>query len=166
MLMSERPEQTRTGAFFQLGYVVRDLDRAMKTFSRRGVERFSTIRDAPFQAYGQEGRLSLAMAYLGDLQIELIQPDLELPSIYTSSIPPDLSSVRLHHIGMWVEDQAEWDRVQDSIKRDGMPIAQQGSMPEVDWCYVDYRAETGHYIEYIWPHEGQRAYFASLPRFP
>jgi len=164
--MTDAASAAATGHFSQLGYVVRDLDRAIEMFAtRRGVTDFSVF-SGPIPAFGRKATLRVALAYAGEFQIELIQPPLDVPTIYTDSIPPDLSSARLHHICMQVENSEEWSRVQQRIAEQGMPIAIQESLSAVNYAYVDTRAESGHYTEYVLPSEEGRAWFASIPRNP
>jgi catechol 2,3-dioxygenase-like lactoylglutathione lyase family enzyme len=98
------------GQKMQLGYVVADLDAALRFWTERlGVGPFVVIensleRDRRFIYRGQarDIRMSIAFSYLGDVQIEFIAQSNSEPSPYTDF----LSSGRqgLHHLGFWPQD--------------------------------------------------------------
>jgi hypothetical protein len=159
-------EPTRIGKFFQLGYVCRNIDRAMETFSDRcGVREWGTM-EGPMPQLGRVPVQKIALAFRGDIQVELIQPQLDLPSVYDNAIPADEVSARLHHFGYICEDEAEWDRVHAHHARLGNPRVAGMDLDMVRYCYFDTYADLGHLTEYFMPGPDMLAFWASLPRFP
>src|SRR4030095_7973018 len=96
--------QLPTGGLFQLGYVSADIERAIALYrDRYGVREFLRINSralSPPDAHAPF--LDLALAYTGDLMIELIQPDACDPGIYGDALRSD-GRLSLHHLGYMVE---------------------------------------------------------------
>ena len=90
------------GPIRQIGYVVTDLDRALRSWIDLGVGPWFVIRDLPMRALYRgepcETTLSLAMANSGEMQVELIHQMDDTPSIFTEFLEsngPGLSSIGL-----------------------------------------------------------------------
>lgn len=81
-------ERRRIGGIMQLGYVVDDLDRAIEHWATKmGVGPFFVSRHAKYSEFTYLGSsaapdLSLAFAYSGDTNIELIQQHDDTPSAF------------------------------------------------------------------------------------
>ena len=149
--------------FFQVAYVTRDLDRAMQCFQRQyGVRSFYVQRG---NRMDENTTTDLALAWLGDTMVELIQPFGNGNSFYETMLGPEPLGTRLHHFGHLVPDRAEWDRLTQRIGRDGSSIPLVGSVEGfLSYLYVDERARTGHYLEYILCEPAGQAFFDSVPR--
>ena len=159
-------ETARLGRFLQLGYVCRDIERAMATFSERcGVHEFGTM-EGPMPQFGREPVQKIALAFRGDIMVELIEPQLDLPSVYDHAIPPDQVSARLHHFGYVVDDEAEWDRVHAHHAKLGNARVAGMDLDMIRYCYFDTYPDTGHYTEYFLPGADMLTFWDSLPRFP
>ena len=77
---------TRFGKIAQIGYVVRDIDAAMENWLRHGVGPWFYVDDVEIDYFRYRGvdsdmKMSVALANSGDVQLELIQPRNEAPSI-------------------------------------------------------------------------------------
>jgi catechol 2,3-dioxygenase-like lactoylglutathione lyase family enzyme len=97
------------GERVQLAFVVRDLDAAIKYWTE-------TLKVGPFVVmetsrgdrsifyHGVETQtdFSIAFSYMGDVQIELIQPINDHPSAYKDFL--DSGREGLHHIAYWPQD--------------------------------------------------------------
>ncbi len=75
------------GKLFQLGHVVPAIDPAMESWRAAGVDAWNVVRDFPVHEWRYQGRtvsvpIDLALAWSGDVQIELIAPRDEAPSMY------------------------------------------------------------------------------------
>ena len=103
------------GPVTQLAYIVPDLDGAINNWNRAmKLGPFATWRNAkPFAGSGatyrgklcEDVEINLGFAYIGDLQLELIQPcDLDYPSIYTEAL--ESNHTGLHHYCFATEDYA------------------------------------------------------------
>jgi hypothetical protein len=149
--------------FFQVAYVTRDLDSAMQTFQQRyGVESFQLMRN---NRVDDDTTMDIALAWVGDVMMELIQPTGAGGSFFEVMLGPEKNSTRLHHLGHLVAGRAEWDSLVDRLRRGGHPIVLQGSVEGfLSYLYVDARSETGHFIEYILCEPAGQAYFDAVPR--
>lgn len=93
------------GPIRQNGYVVSDIERAMDHWSRvLGVGPFFYVEQAPIKNYRYRGdafecHLSVAFANSGPLQIELIQPRNDVPSMYRDFMRAGHSG--LQHVAYW-----------------------------------------------------------------
>ena len=112
------------GAVRQNGYVVRDLDHAIEQWMDAGIGPWFTLRDTEqsatyFRGERSDPLLSIAWSNSGDLQIELIQPHGDRPSVYQEFL--DAGHEGIHHVAFWAADyddvmaraaEAEWAVVQ------------------------------------------------------
>lgn len=94
------------GKLRQLGYVVRDLDEAVAAWSNTlGVGPWTVIRNVALHSVhrGQPSvpHIDIALAYRGDLQIELIQQTDDSPSPYRAFI--ERGHFGLHHVAFLSE---------------------------------------------------------------
>jgi hypothetical protein len=150
--------------FFQLGYATSDLDRAMLALREsHGVNAFKVMRDVDGSG---DMKVHIALACVGDLMIELIEPCGGDDSFYRDLLPPGEFAIRHHHMGYRVHGESHWQSLQDTIKRNGYAIATSGDVPGLlRFAYVDNRKELGHYQEYILTTEaGAAAFFGDVPR--
>ncbi len=97
------------GGTRQIGYVVRDIEKAMKQWSETlGVGPWfykEEVGTTEFRYQGQPSRpprLSIALANSGDLQIELIQQRDNAPSLYLDSL--NKGGECAQHIAFWTLD--------------------------------------------------------------
>jgi hypothetical protein len=148
---------------FQTAYVTRDLDRAVEIFQRQfGIRSFQFV---PGNQVDEHTRIDFALAWLGDEMVELIQPTGNGGSFYEVMLGPDPLGIRLHHFGHLVPNRTEWDRLREQVSREGYPTPLQGSVAGfLSYLYVDTRAHTGHYLEYILCEPAGQAFFDGVPR--
>jgi Glyoxalase/Bleomycin resistance protein/Dioxygenase superfamily len=108
------------GTARQVAYIVEDVDAAMKRWhDEHGVGPFLVCRNAAplVNAYyrGCKARrtpIDVAFAYVGDMQLELIAPVDDTPSMYKEARDRDQTSV--HHYAVLVHDFATvYDRALD-----------------------------------------------------
>lgn len=104
------------GGVRQVGYIVRDIQRAMEVWVALGVGPWFFRPESPvteFRYYGKSSalpRMAIALANSGDLQIELIQPLDDTPSLYRDFLASGAEGVQ--HIAYWTEDRFdEWKEV-------------------------------------------------------
>lgn len=102
------------GPATQLGFVVRDLDAAVRHWvDDLGIGPFLFLDKGtgrppgPSRFRGQEVRLELRLAFgfIGDVQLELIEQVNDAPSPYREFLASGREG--LQHLGYWVEDHAE-----------------------------------------------------------
>ncbi len=109
--MSKKQLETQFGPIRQIGYIVPDIEEAIKTWNEKyGVGPFLLTRNAsPLANAFYRGKpsekvvLNIAFAYIGDLQLELIEQVNDVPSMYKEALT-DPKRKRLHHYAVCVED--------------------------------------------------------------
>ena len=148
--------------YFQLGYVTRDLDAAIAAYRAKfGEVGFFVNEPGPIDGAPSPTR-RLALGYIDDVMIELIEPDPAQATIYDDALPDGVGPIRLHHLGYLIDDHAA---MLGRLKDMGYAVPLFGSMPGVlDYIYADTRADLGHYSEFIRLDEGGRAFFGAVPR--
>lgn len=98
------------GPIKQVAYIVEDIDAAMKTWRTKfNIGPFLVARNiSPMRNLSYRGQASdaihihVAFAYVGDMQLELIQPVHTIPSIYNEAIEREITGV--HHYAVCVPD--------------------------------------------------------------
>ena len=141
---------------YQNAYVTHDLQRAMDMLGARyGIADFITFEmELPVRT--PEGDRTLAVkvacAWVGWLQIELIEPVAGAVEPYLPYLPADKNDAtpRFHHISLRRDD---YDAMQAEIARLGLPFVCEGGIPDLRYTYLDGRETFGHYVEYVWASE-------------
>ena len=113
------------GVIRQIGYIVRDLDAAIASWVDLDVGPWFVLRRMPIRALYRgepcEVSITLALANSGEMQLELIQPDDDTPSIYTEFLASGHEGY--HQLAYWTED---FDTTMKSITEAGWPVAWSG----------------------------------------
>lgn len=141
---------------YQNAYVTHDLEKAKDMLSERyGLKDYIGFEmELPVRT--PEGERSLgvkvACAWVGSLQIELIEPVSGAVEPYLPYLPADRSDAtpRFHHISLRRDD---YDAMQAEIARLGLPFVCEGGIPDLLYTYLDGRSTFGHYVEYVWASE-------------
>jgi hypothetical protein len=146
---------------FQTAYVTNDMDQAIGLLADRyGVADFRYIRDVPLPTGGQ---MDIALAWVGNMNLEIIQGSGNPQSFYERSLPGSFA-IRFHHLGYLVPSQEEWDDVVAAIEAQKLEIIYSGSDPSgLDFIYIEAPG-LGHFLEYIRPKAAWIDLFESLPR--
>lgn len=145
--------------FYQMGFVARDLDRATEALGRiHGVTRFRRKQSSPW--------MDAAHAWIGATMIELIQIKPGAPDIYEAYVPDDPAAVRLHHHGFRVPDAAAWQEINRRVEQAGLATPMKGAVMDgqLNYLYVDTRAQIGIYSEYIYLTGAATAMYDDVPR--
>ena len=146
--------------FFQFGYVTRDAVSATAQFGRRfGPVEWFTIPGAPEFPHVKQ----VAFAFRSGVNIEIIEVNDAVPSLYKDSLPASPGDIRLHHLGYLVDDLAS---MVERLRREefDVPVVIDGS-DIAKLCYADARASLGHYLEYICLGPEGRAMFEHIGGF-
>lgn len=141
----------KTGQIMQMAYVVEDIQAAMRMWlvdAKTGPWFLLDSFTGPDQRYRGEQSLadvSIAMAFNGHMNIELIQPKDDHPSVYKEII--ERRGYGFHHFGIAVEDSAAEKAIYESR---GFITAFQAEVGGGDSVYYmdDGRNEPG-FIELI-----------------
>jgi hypothetical protein len=137
------------GNIAQIGYVVRDIDAAMDNWVKHGVGPWFYVDRVQTDYFRYRGvdsdmQMSVALANSGDVQLELIQPRNDAPSMYKDFL--DSGREGAQHIAYWSNDfQALLDRALAA----GYTIGQEGSIggEQGRFAYLDTEVEQGTVIE-------------------
>ena len=146
---------------FQTAYVTEDMDRGLAYFRDAFDVRNWTMLDT-----AGPGSLAqvIAIAYSGDMMIELIEPSAE-PSLYRDWVPAGGSGLRFHHLGFMVHSNEAWRDALRTFDERGFVEAYSGSAGDLmDYHYADSTAVLGHYCELINLRPAGEALFATVPR--
>ena len=153
------------GPIMQTGFVVRDIERAMRHWTRSlGVGPFWITERVAFKELTYRGsptnlEMAVAVAFSGGLQIELIQTLNDTPSIYREHLSK--YGEGLQHLGVLAGD---YDSALRQARADGCAEVQAGSIASgLRFAYID-TADTmpGTMIELIEQTSGMRKFLARL----
>ncbi|MCF8470153.1 MAG: VOC family protein [Parvibaculum sp.] len=136
------------GKVCQNGYVVRDIEAAMKHWTEvLGVGPFFYIKRVPVEGFRYRGapsnvEMSIALANTGDLQIELIQQRNDAPSLYRDFL--QAGNEGLQHMSYWTNEyQAEYDRLVGL----GFKVGHEGTIAGGGFAYFDTEFHPGTVME-------------------
>ena len=152
------------GAVRQIAYIVDDIDAAMAHWKTLGIGGFLVTRDvSPLQNAFYRGEKSgptkvhIAFGYVGDMQIELIEPLHDTPSIYTEAQKRGLTGV--HHFAICVDDfLASYNQALDNGYE---AIVDSGVDGLARMSYVE-NPDTGIILEMIEWNDLTRPYFDAI----
>jgi hypothetical protein len=150
---------------FQVAYVVRDISHAIERLRERfGIEKWEVIDWRDF-ATEEQPFAKIALAFAGELMVELMEPLTEGPSRFTEWIPQLASAARFHHLGFLLHSEDEWQEVNEKLSASGYPTIFEGGFGDfVDYRCVDTVTDLGHYCELVRLKSEGMAYFSRIPR--
>jgi hypothetical protein len=141
----------KTGQIVQMAYVVKDIRASMDWWVRDChvgpwflLDSF-TGADHRFRGGQSHADVAIAMAFAGHMQIELIQPKDDHPSVYKEIV--DKRGYGFHHVGVAVEDA---EVASAAYERRGYKVAFRAPVPSGGAVYYmdDGRNEPG-FVELI-----------------
>lgn len=141
-----------TGRHYQNAYVTRDVDKAVADFRRHADVRTLFEIETPVRVWTPQGEGSgvqkLAFVWVGDLNLELIEPkEGDVLAIYRDALRDD-DRLSFHHVCHVVDD---WDALMARVADQPFPVVLKGGTPGMlEFVYLDARDWLGHYIEYVW----------------
>jgi len=137
------------GPIRQNGYVVRDIEAALRHWTEvLGVGPFFYFEKVPIEDFRYRGEpspldVSIALANSGALQIELIQPRNDAPSMYRDFLAARHEG--LQHVAFWT------DRFDSELERAlaaGYRVGQSGAIGESGrFVYFESEGHTGTVVE-------------------
>jgi hypothetical protein len=161
------------GDIYQVSYVAKDLGKAMDFLrTKMGAETFSLREPELTVAVGGQQlplHMRVAVANVGRMQLEVIEPVSGATNIYTEGIDYGRSVLAFHHVGIAVPGPIEsWSKLEREIHESGDSFAlsfayDNAGEAVVRFAYVDTRPSLGHYTEYLWWVQGMEAANAALP---
>ena len=156
----------------QVAYVTSDMERALAVFrDDYDVPSFHVFaNDAPGLTQSDGARLKIALALVGGVEIELIEPQEGSAPLFSEVLPADGSfAIRFHHVAYRIEGTlADYEAHLVSLDAAAHPVAWHGAMGDLmRFAYTDERALLGHYIEYVWMDPALFAQLSSvIPSYP
>ena len=159
-------------AHSQVAYVTGDLDRALAVFrDDYDVPSFHVFaNDMPGLVQSDGARLKIALALVGGVEIELIEPQGDSAPLFSAALPADGSfAIRFHHVAIRIDGTlADFEAHMASLDPARHPVVWHGAMGDVlRYAYTDERAVLGHFVEHVWMHPDLRAQLAgAIPVYP
>jgi methylmalonyl-CoA/ethylmalonyl-CoA epimerase len=154
---------TALGPVGQLAYLPSDFDAAIKYWTQTmGVGPFYMLQNVALGEMKYKGQptgsvFSIAIAYWGDIQIELIRAENDEPGLYTGEYAV---KDQLHHICVFVDSIVE---ARDACAKVGAEILVEGTVGDDGAViYVDPGAGPGHVIELLQNMTGADAIFQMI----
>jgi hypothetical protein len=150
---------------FQIGYVVPDLHAAIGFFKQTlGVRDFLVWENLVLEQQTYKGNpadnvQSIAFGYLGDMQVELIQP-LSGESTYSAYLRQNPQG-GVQHLGILVDD---FDAAVTAMTERGFKVVQSGCHGATRLAYFDTGAAGGALTEIITIAPGELAMFERFKR--
>ncbi len=137
------------GSLRQMGYVVRDIEKAMQHWiDVVGVGPWFYADKLPVDTFTYRGvrhdgiHLSVALANSGDVQLELIQQRCTTPSMYQEFLGAGHEG--LQHWSSWPED---YDAICQRALASGYTLGQEGTSPRGRFVYFGEEGHPGTVIE-------------------
>lgn len=147
------------GNFLQNAYITSDMAQAKAVFAKNyDVVNYVDIDNA-FDVKTPSGiqslDLKIALAFVDNLQVELIEPvGGSAIGLYADILPKDEFAIRFHHSCFVIPGPKQaWFDFREEVDKRGMTVAIEAELGPVNFCYVDTRETTGHYCEYLWAGE-------------
>jgi hypothetical protein len=147
------------GRIEQLAFVPSDFDAAIEHWTQTmGVGPFFLIEnihldDMQYRGEPTDARFSVAIAYWGDVQIELVRAENDAPAHYNGEYAvPD----RLNHVLQIVDD---WDVAVRAVEKAGAEVIVSGGVNGGKVMYVDPGYGPGGLVEILCPVQGGAGLF-------
>jgi len=147
------------GQIAQMAFVPSDFDAAIAYWTKiMGVGPFYlfediALEDMRYRGQPTDARFTVAIAYWGDIQIELVKAENDAPAHYNGDYGV---RDRLHHVLQFVDD---FDAAMRAVAAAGGEIIVSGSFGGGQVAYVDPGAGPGGLVEIFQPGEGAGALF-------
>jgi hypothetical protein len=139
------------GTLFQIGYVTRNIAKGLAILeggmSARRLDLLENLRDA---RANQVMIRALSHLTLGDMEIELIEPRPDWPSVYLDALPEHEDAIALHHLGYRQPDVEAWTEARNRADAAGLAIPMEGATSRARFAYLDTRATIGHFTEVVY----------------
>ena len=156
----------RFGPVRQNGYVVRDIEAALAHWTRMlRVGPFYYFDRVPMEEFRYRGEpspleVSIALGNWGPLQIELIQPRNDAPSMYRDFLARGHEG--LQHVAVWTE---RMDEELAALARAGFEIGQSGRIGRNGrFVYLDTETHPGTVVEVSEVSGGKGRFFERIAR--
>jgi hypothetical protein len=150
--------------FMQVCWVVPDLHAAIESWARSaGVGPFFWFDGVGCVGGRHRGtpaefpKVTAAIAYAGDLQVELVTQDNDDPGVFRDMFGP--GQFGLHHMALLCTD---YEAERDAYVRAGAELAFEGTIGNSRTCWVDTTPTLGFMVELLEPSASRDAGFAAM----
>lgn len=155
-VMGAVPMSNIFGPMRQVGFVVRDIRAAMRHWVGCGVGPWFFAPSLDYSSFFYKGvpgrlKLSVALANSGDMQLELMTPLDDSPSMFRDFL--DAGHEGMHHWCVWPDDYD--DRLARALSS-GWTIGQGGDSTRGKWAYLESSGHPGTIIELAEPTPDRR----------
>ncbi|HEX7857141.1 MAG TPA: VOC family protein [Sphingobium sp.] len=145
---------------FQMAYATNDIDRACALFRERlGIREFTRLEGA----MPEGGHIRVELAWAGSTMYELIMASGPGSELFMDRLPEGGEfTIRHHHLGFLLPDEASWDALMGEIERGGWRMT--GFNHNVGFmrrCFVAV-PHLDHYLEYILPEPAGAAFLEAV----
>lgn len=150
----------------QNAWVVRDLDKAIETFTRTmkvgpwfKIPKIG-LNNVMYRGQPAELDISVAVAFAGHVQLELIEQHNDGPSAYRDAVPKGQEGY--HHICFYPDD---YDAELARYRAMGYEVATSGQVTSANnrrFCYIDTRKDLNCMVELVDAPEGGSIVWAAL----
>ncbi|MGW3667051.1 zinc-binding dehydrogenase [Streptomyces sp. NPDC005141] len=137
------------GSIAQIGYVVRDIQASMENFTKVGIGPWFYLKGVKpgnftYQGEPSDMTMDVAVANSGDIQIELITPANDAPSMYRDFLAAGNEGVQ--HIAYWSENYQD---LYDRALAAGFTVGQEGRIGGADgrFAYLQTEHHPGTVVE-------------------
>lgn len=148
----------------QMCWLVPDLEAAIDAWvSSTGVGPFFWFDGVPFTEGRHRGRpaefpeVTAAIAYAGDMQIELVHQDNDQPGVFRDLFPD--GGTGLHHVALVCED---YERDRDAYLAGGAELAFEGFAGPSRTCWIDTSPTLGLMVELLERSKMRDRFFAHM----
>jgi Glyoxalase/Bleomycin resistance protein/Dioxygenase superfamily len=162
--MATTPALRANRDFMQVCWLVPDLPAAIERWAATaGVGPFFWFDGVPFDDGRHRGEparfpaVTAAIAYAGDLQIELVCQDGDEPGVFRDLFAKGESG--LHHMALVTGD---YEAERDAFVAQGHEVAFEGSVGGSRTCWVDTTTTLGFMVELLEPSEARDGWFAHM----
>ncbi|MBB35909.1 MAG: hypothetical protein CME88_00370 [Hirschia sp.] len=143
----------------QIAYVTTDLEKALAIWRDDfDVPSFHVFNnDMPGLESSHQYELKIALANVGGVEIELIEPLNGTAPMHAEPLPNNGDfAMCFHHVAMRIGGSLEdYEAHIGSLDTDRHPIVWTGGFADMmRFAYTDERSTLGHYIEHVWFDEG------------
>ena len=148
------------GSLRQMGYVVKDIDSAMRHWidvCQIGpwfyVDKL-VINNFKYKGQPSDPHLSIALANSGDVQLELIQQRDKNPTLYQDFL--NAGNEGLQHFSSWPEN---YDEIYQNALATGYTVGQEADSPRGRFVYFEQEGHPGTVIEMAHMTDSRRRIF-------
>ncbi len=153
----------------QVAFVVKDLGAAQRFFSQSmGIPRFFVIEnfgsratDKTFRGRPADHNFTIALAYSGNTQIELIQ-HLSGETCYKEFL--ERRGEGLQHLGFFLDEREQHEQVLAEFRKNGFSVLQSGRFGGASYTYFDTETAIGAVMEIVYLDERSKELMARVKR--